>query len=170
MILCDHEIHALAKSGLVIPYEPDLVNPASLDVTLGEDVLLESRHQTKLVPYSLAAHSETTPYPMMPGEFLLACTAETINLPSNLAAHFNLKSSRARGGLEHLLSGYCDPGWHGSRLTLELHNSRRIHPVPICPGMRIGQLIFHRLSSTPERDYSVTGRYNNDPSVMGPKP
>jgi hypothetical protein len=26
--------------------------------------------------------------------------------------------------------------------------------------------VFHRMAATPERDYSVTGRYNNDPTVM----
>lgn len=170
-ILCDHEIHDLAqRAGLVEPYSPALVNPASLDVRLGTEVLLESRYQKDWVPYSLEAHTEDAPYSMMPGEFLLACTLETFRLPGDLAAHFNLKSTRARGGLQHLLSGYCDPGWHGSKLTLELHNSRRFAPVPLWPGMRIGQLIFHRLSSIPERDYSVTGRYNNDPTVMSAKP
>lgn len=171
MILVDHEITELAtEHGLVTPFDHALVNPASLDVRLGEDILLESRHTKDWVPYSLHAHSEQAPYSMMPGEFLLACTIETINLPSYLAAHFNLKSSRARGGLQHLLSGYCDPGWHGSKLTLELHNSRRYHCVKIWPGMRIGQLIFHRLSSAPERDYAQTGRYNNDLTVTAAKP
>lgn len=169
MILCDHEIHELALQGLVTPYNPCLVNPASLDVTLGRDVLLE-RPERPQVPHSLEGTTEAAPYLMDPGEFLLACTRETFHLPANIAGHFNLKSTRARGGLQHLLSGYCDPGWHGSKLTLELHNSRRFAPVPLWEGMRIGQLIFHRLSSIPERDYSITGRYNNDPTVMAPKP
>jgi dCTP deaminase len=76
-----------------------------------------------------------------------------------------LKSSRAREGLEHLLAGYCDPGWHGSRLTLELHNSRRFHNIPLWPGMKIGQMVFHVIAGTPERTYRETGRYNGDTQV-----
>ena len=91
---------------------------------------------------------------------MLAETREIFNLPDHVAAQFVLKSSRAREGLEHLLAGYCDPGWHGSRLTLELHNSRRLHNVALWPGMKIGQMVFHSLAGRPERSYAVTGRYN----------
>lgn len=171
MILVDHEIRNLAlEHDLVFPFSPELVNPASLDVRLGDELLVESRQTHKLVPYSLREHSSNNPYPLMPGEFVLACTLEIFNLPSSIAAHFNLKSTVARGGLQHLLSGYCDPGWAGSRLTLELHNARRYYSVPLWPGMRIGQLIFHRLSASPERDYSITGRYNGDLTVTAAKP
>ena len=41
MILCDTEIRALCEQGLVTPYDPALVNPASLDVRLGCDLLVE---------------------------------------------------------------------------------------------------------------------------------
>jgi dCTP deaminase len=67
------------------------------------------------------------------------------------------------------MAGYCDPGWSGSKLTLELQNARSMHPVAIWPGMRIGQIVFHRMSQTPAKDYSVTGQYNNDPTVTASK-
>ena len=86
-----------------------------------------------------------------------------------MAAQFVLKSSRAREGLEHLLAGFCDPSWHGSRLTLELSNARRHHSVPIWPGMKIGQMVFHLITGTPERTYAVTGRYNGDLGVTASK-
>ena len=40
MILPDYEIVCLARRGLVNPYDPELVNPASLDVRLGENLLI----------------------------------------------------------------------------------------------------------------------------------
>jgi dCTP deaminase len=92
-------------------------------------------------------------------------TQEIFNLPNHIAAQFVLKSSRAREGLEHLLAGFCDPGWHGSRLTLELSNARRHHSIPIWPGMKIGQMVFHVIAGEPERTYRETGRYNNDEQV-----
>ncbi|NBW63598.1 MAG: hypothetical protein EBR33_10810 [Synechococcaceae bacterium WB4_1_0192] len=54
-------------------------------------------------------------------------------------------------------------------LTLELHNSRQLHAVGLWPGMKIGQMVFHRMSATPLRDYLVTGRYNGDQQVTASK-
>ena len=150
---------------MVSPYDPALVNPASLDVRLGATLLIESAARPELVPYPLQDHTEAEPYLLRPGQFVLAQTAETFNLPDTIAAQFMLKSSRARSGLEHLMAGYCDPGWHGSVLTLELHNSRQLHPVALWPGMKIGQMVFHLMHQVPVRSYAVTGRYNNHSEV-----
>ena len=167
MILADRDIRNLCQhSGMVTPFDPALVNPASLDVRLGDLLMIETVERPALVEYPLGGHTEAEPYLLQPGQFVLAQTLETFHLPATVAAQFMLKSSRARSGLEHLMAGYCDPGWHGSVLTLELHNSRQLHPVPLWPGMKIGQMVFHRMQSMPDRDYSVTGRYNNDAQVQ----
>lgn len=166
MILCDHEILDLCNVGMVEGFDPDLINPASLDVRLGDTLLIESAQSRELVQYPLHRHSETDPYELRPGQFCLAQTVETFNLPDNIAAQFMLKSSRAREGLEHLMAGYCDPGWHGSVLTLELHNSRQLWPQLLWPGMKIGQMVFHRMSDIPARSYALTGRYNGDRAVQ----
>lgn len=168
-ILCDWEITALCEGGMVTPFDRSLINPASLDVRLGGSLLIESVESEALVPYPLDRHSEANPYLLVPGQFVLAQTVETFHLPTNIAAQFMLKSSRARSGLEHLMAGYCDPGWSGSVLTLELHNSRQLHAVAIWPGMKIGQMVFHRMSETPLRDYRQTGRYNGDQQVTASK-
>jgi dCTP deaminase len=170
VILPDHEIRRLCIAGMVTPFDdPSLVNPASLDLRLGGQLLIESCESPQLVPYPLDQHSEADPYLLQPGQFVLAQTVETFHLPPTVAAQFVLKSSRAREGLEHLLAGYCDPGWSGSVLTMELHCSRQLHPVRLWPGMKIGQMVFHKMSARPERDYSLTGRYNRDTTVMGSK-
>ena len=169
MILVDHQIDELCRDGMVSPYDPSLLNPTSLDVRLGDTLLIESVESDALVVYPLQGHSESNPYWMVPGQFLLAQTVETFNLPDTVAAQFVLKSSRAREGLEHLLAGFCDPGWHGSVLTLELHNSRQLHPIRLWPGMRIGQMCFQGLAEPPRRSYRVTGRYNGDATVQASK-
>jgi dCTP deaminase len=167
-ILCDWQIRARCEgSGMVTPFNPALLNPASLDVRLGDRILIEQAGRAELLPIDLAAiASEDDPYVLRPGQFLLAETIETFNLPEDIAAQFMLKSSRAREGLEHLMAGYCDPGWHGSRLTMELHNSRQLAGVAIWPGMKIGQMVFHVMSSQPMRSYAETGRYNNHGTVQ----
>lgn len=164
-VLADFQIRALCESGMVTPFEPALLNPASLDLRLGSNILIESAEGPGLVPYSLAHHTADDPYHMVPGQFVLAETQETFNLPNCIAAQFVLKSSRAREGLQHLLAGWCDPGWNGSRLTLELKNVRQLHPVGIWPGLKIGQMKFLRMDSTPLSSYATVGRYNGDTTV-----
>lgn len=166
MIVPDHEIRRLCRQhAMVLPYDEDLLNPASIDVQLGDRLMIEVEHRPELEIYGISHHTKDNPYWLAPGEFALAETREIFNLPEHIAGQFVLKSSRAREGLEHLMAGYCDPGWHGSRLTLELHNSRRYHNLPLWPGMKIGQMVFHVISGRPERSYAVTGRYNGDQAV-----
>jgi dCTP deaminase len=86
-------------------------------------------------------------------------------MPEDIAGQFALKSSRGREGYSHALSAYIDPGFHGSRLTLELHNIRQIHPIPLYPGLLIGQVVFQRMSDTPLVSYAVKGNYNNSETV-----
>ena len=169
MIISDWQIAERCRAGMVVGYDPKLINPASLDVRLGDTLLIESAQSPELVPYPLHRHSQNDPYELRPGQFVLAQTVEVFNLPDDIAAQFMLKSSRAREGLEHLMAGYCDPGWHGSVLTLELHNSRQLWPVWLWPGMKIGQIVFHLMAERPINSYAVTGRYNGDISVMSSK-
>ena len=168
MILPDVEILALVRRDLVTPFDPELVNPASLDVRLGENLLVELPTTTSLVPYSIAGNSQENPFMLQPHEFVLAETLEEFRLPDCIAGQLALKSSRAREGIEHLLAGYIDPGYCG-RLTLELQNARMMHPVALWPGMRIAQIVFHRMSMLPAKDYSQTGRYQGDKSVQSSK-
>ena len=72
-----------------------------------------------------------------------------------------LRSSIARCGLNALLSNYCDPGWHGSTLTLELHNVNQHHALLVTEGLLVGQMIFDLVDAVPEdRSYATVGRYN----------
>jgi dCTP deaminase len=154
---------------MVVPFDPVLVNPASIDVLLGDRLMIEVPDRPELQIHGISSHTAEDPYLLQPGEFCLAETREIFNLPDHIAAQFVLKSSRAREGIEHLLAGFCDPGWHGSRLTLELSNARRMHPVAIWPGMKIGQMVFHKMDGIPARSYAVTGRYCNDLTVTASK-
>jgi len=87
-------------------------------------------------------------------------------LPDSISAQFVLKSSRARDFYGHMLAGWADPGWHGSKLTLELKNERRHHPLPLYPNLKIGQMVFFRMSAVPLKSYALTGHYNNHDIVM----
>ena len=168
-ILCDYEIKALCTDGMVQNYEEALVNPASLDLRLGDTIMIESAESLDMRPLSIAGRTADNPYELKPGQFILAQTIEVFNMPENIAGLFFLKSSRAREGYENLHAGYADPGWHGSVLTLELKNSRQLLSLPLYPGMKIGQMCFFRMSNPPVVSYAVTGSYNEDLSTTGSK-
>ena len=109
-------------------------------------------------------------YLLKPNEFILAHTVEKFNLPSDISAEFKLNSSGARIGLDNALATWCDHGWHGSVLTLELKNLTRFHTIRLDYKCRIGQMIFHRSAPVPsDKSYAVTGRYNKDTSVSSVK-
>jgi len=170
MILPDHEIARYCQIyGMVEDYDPDLINPASLDVRLGPTIMVEDAVDDELRAVSIAHTTKEDPFYLQPGQFILAETIETFNLPDDICAQFVLKSSRGREGISHALCGYCDPGWHGSRLTLELTNARRYHSIAIWPGMKIGQMVFQKMDGIPARTYAVTGRYNMDEAVTASK-
>lgn len=120
MILCDTEIHDLIEQGMVQHHQPELINPASLDLRLGDLIMLESVESHQMIPLSIKDYTLDHPYELVPGQFILAQTIETFSMPEDIAGLFFLKSSRAREGYENLHAGYADPGWHGSALTLEL--------------------------------------------------
>lgn len=162
--LSDWQITSLCESGMVTPFLPELINPASIDVRLGDALLIESAQSPELVPYPLHKHTESNPYLLVPGQFVLGHTLEYVRIPNDLCSQFSLKSSRAREGIEHLLAGWIDPGFHGV-ITLELVNSRQLHPLPIWPGMRIGQLTMLRMDQRPLRGYAETGRYQGAETV-----
>jgi len=165
----DYEIISFARRmNLVTPYDAEMVNPASLDVRLGENLLVELPTTTQMVPYSIAGYSQEKPFMLQPHEFVLAETLEEFQMPTCVAGQLALKSSRAREGIEHLLAGYIDPGYCG-RLTLELQNARAMHPVALWPGMRIAQIVFHKMEMLPNKDYSLTGRYQGDKTVQASK-
>ena len=162
--IVDHQIRKLCREqGLVEPFDPEMINPASIDVTLGDQILVESDNGD-FIPFNIKHET----YYMPPGAFVLAATAEWVRIPNYLECIFQLKSSRGREGYEHALAGYIDPGFNG-RVTLELSNLRRFKELPLRSGMRIGQLRFATISSLPVRSYAVTGRYQGDDGVQESK-
>ena len=168
-VLCDWQIRALCAGGMVTPFDEELLNPASLDVVLGDHLMIEDPVNVDLRKIDISCFTANEPYWLRPGEFVLAETRETFNIPNKVSGQFALKSSRARAGYSHMLAGWIDPGWHGSKLTLELQNARKMHSLPLYPGLKIGQIIFYWMSSEPNKSYAVTGHYNNDKTVAASK-
>lgn len=180
MLLSHYELLGLVSRGVIHPVDKMAVNSASIDIHLGDTLLLEEEpfghfesiiDYRKRTPLNMFTHTmDEDGYVLEPGEFVLAQSVEVFNLPNDISAEYKLKSSMARIGLEHMNAGWCDAGWHGSVLTLELKNMSRYHAIRIRPGDAIGQMIFFRhLPVGESASYASRGRYNNDTQVSGIK-
>ena len=166
MILSDTDILArLADGDLVVePLEdPDLqVQPASIDLRLGRE-FLEFQHANipcihPMSEREVAEYVEETrvdadgEFILHPGDFVLGTTKERVEIPDDLIAHVEGRSSLGRLAIVvHATAGLADPGYRG-QITLELSNLGTA-PVALTPGMRISQLTFTALSSPAARPY-----------------
>lgn len=180
-LLSYNRLFELYEQG-VITCDPLNINGASIDITLGDEILLEAwarydepgdrrirlknKDNIELEKVQLGVGG----YKLEPGEFCLASTREIFNLPNNIAAEYKLKSSLARNGLQHLLAGWCDPGWSNSTLTLELLNVTNHNYLVLEAGMKIGQMVFWECEPVPDGEtYDKKGQYNNQKSTQASK-
>lgn len=162
VLLSDRDIRAEIASGRVAldPFEPEMVQPSSVDVRLDRRFRLFDNHKYAVIDPALDQSDLTRlvevppdePFVLHPGEFVLGATLELVTLPDDVAARLEGKSSLGRLGLlTHSTAGFIDPGFTG-HVTLELSNVATL-PITLWPGMKIGQLCFFRLSSPAERPY-----------------
>lgn len=186
MLLSYNRLLRLQQDGVIQNSTPELVNSSSIDITLGDIIRYESfkKHKTDLFgdEYISLKHRQPLPtetwnmaleggYLLAPGEFILASTREIFNLPNTISAEYKCKSSMARVGLNHLNAGWCDAGWYGSVLTLELKNENQTTAIRLTPGDKIGQMVFFEHEAVPEQgSYATKGNYNNHDTVMGAVP
>ena len=149
MIKPDHWIRKFAEAGGISPFNPEQINPASYDVTLGDHWISPTRE-----PEEFRAEKVM----LFPNEVVLATTREYVKLPRDVVADLKLKSSLGRLWLNHSLSGWVDCNFQG-QITLELQNLGP-YPRQLVSGMRVAQLVFIAMESPPEVAYGEGGRGN----------
>jgi dCTP deaminase len=165
-VLSDRDIAAALVAGRVRvdPYDAADLQPSSIDLHLDRAfrVFRNNRYpyidvrkpQPDLTDLLNVADDE--PFVLHPGEFVLGQTLEWVELPDDLVARLEGKSSLGRLGLLiHSTAGYVDPGWKGN-LTLELSNVAKL-PIALYFGMKIGQISFFEMSSPVDRPYGSAG-------------
>ncbi len=179
MVLSDRTIRRLLAEGRIEidPYDEALLQPSSVDVRVDRffrvfhnarypfiDVKQPQEELTELVEIA-----DDQPFILHPGEFVLGSTLERLQLPNDLVARLEGKSSLGRLGLLiHSTAGFVDPGWNG-HVTLELSNVANL-PITIYYGMKIGQLSFVQLSEPAERPYGADALGSKYQGQMGPTP
>ncbi len=165
-VLADRDIRAEIEAGRVRidPYDPADLQPSSVDLHLDRSFRVFRNNRYAYIDVrapqpdltELLQIEDDEPFVLHPGEFVLGQTLEWVELPDDLVARFEGKSSFGRLGLLiHSTAGYVDPGWKGN-LTLELSNVANL-PIALYHGMRIGQISFFRMSSPVERPYGSEG-------------
>jgi len=179
-VLSGYEIEKQLKEGRIQidPFNPDHVNPASVDLTLGDQVLvyrdaidyeeydvtdgseiipsldknvLDSRQPNRTVSYKIGPRG----WVLKPGVGYLMHTAERVFTESFVPV-LDGKSSVGRLFIKvHETAGYGDPGFNG-QYTLEVTS---VYPVRVYTGMRICQVRFHSIAGQPKL---YQGHYRND--------
>lgn len=177
VLLSDRDIRASLDSGRIAldPYDPAMIQPASIDVRLDRWFRLFDNHRYAVIDPSQEQHELTRlvdvgpdePFILHPGEFVLGATYERVTLPDDIAARLEGKSSLGRLGLlTHSTAGFIDPGFTG-HVTLELSNTATM-PITLWPGMKVGQLCFFQLSSPAERPYGQGAQGSRYQGQRGP--
>ena len=180
MILSDADLLARLERGdlVVDPLDdPDLqVQPASIDVRLGHEFLEFQRANIPCIhPNSEEVDEYVTEtvveegaeFILHPGDFVLGTTKERVEVPPDLVAQVEGRSSLGRlAVVVHATAGFIDPGFRGT-VTLELSNLGTA-PVALTPGMRISQLVFTELRTPASRPYG-TGRDSKYQDQGGPQ-
>jgi dCTP deaminase len=175
MYISDGTIMSLVASGRlgIDPFDPGLVQPASVDCLLGRQFKRmvpnwravdpmranEVEWETSLVP-------EGEVFVLRPGDFVLGHTVETYRFGAEILGRVEGKSSIGRLGLlAHVTAGFVDPGFEG-QITLEFA-SVAPNEILLRPGMKIAQMSFAFLDQPAQRPYGSPGLNSKYKGQMG---
>ncbi|MEO8664751.1 MAG: dCTP deaminase [Ignavibacteria bacterium] len=188
MILSDTKIIEELISGklIITPLLNGLkqIGSSSVDVRLGTEFryiktskqshfnldLPIEKIKKQIEEYSEVVHiNPMQSFILHPGDFVLASTLEYFVIPKHLTGRLEGRSTWGRVGLQvHSTAGFVDPGFEGS-LTFELNNMGKL-PLPLYPGIRIGQLSLHEIEEAQvlyvDKEESKYGRITGTKSSM----
>jgi dCTP deaminase len=149
-VLSDTSILQALREGLIFKKGVSLtesqIQPASIDLTLGEDV-----HLTPARP------------------FVLSHLAETFSLSPTLAARVEGKSTWARRGVQVHSAGFIDPGFCG-QVTLEIVLLDPLKSIIIPRGTRVAQVCFFKVDGVVRRPYGTPSLYSHYQGQEGTTP
>lgn len=176
-ILSDQDIRKCLEKGRIVidPLEDPKrqIQPSSVDLRIGNEFkgfriirkpCIDPLDKSDIESYMESFYIEKgKPFIIHPGEFALATTYERVELPDDLVARVEGRSSMGRLGITmHVTAGYIDPGFCG-RITLEISNIGKM-PVALYTGQRVCQIVFETMTSASEQPY---GHPERDSKYMG---
>lgn len=176
MLLSDTTIKKYLTEGLikVLPeVKPDDVKSIGIRLHLGRDFLKpwpgkEINFKENSDSFFESLKVENSGYFLQPGEFILGTTAERFQVPRNIVAFLDGRSTLARLGLGvHVTSQFADGNYdNASSVTLEIKNSGPFK-ILLTPGMAICMLSFFELSEPVSSEARFL--YKNQTTVTPPE-
>ncbi len=154
------------KTLVIEPITKEQIQPASVDIRLGNTFSIVDDTPSGII--TLGGKIEyktivTDTYLILPGQFVLATTMEYFELPDNLTAFVEGRSSLGRMGLFIQNAGRVDPGFKGE-ITLELYNANKC-AIELKAGRRVGQLVFAKMDDSALNPYN--GKYQGQRGATG---
>lgn len=168
MILSDITLTEMLKTGelKMSPLTEAQIQPASIDIRLGDTFSIVEDSSSGIITLDSEISYKTIKtdtYLLLPGQFVLATTMEYIELPDDLTAFVEGRSSLGRMGLFIQNAGWVDPGFKGE-ITLELFNANRC-AIELRAGRRVGQLVFAKMDKEAKNPYR--GKYQGQTGATG---
>lgn len=168
MILSDKTILEMIEEGTlkISPLEEGQVQPASVDIRLGNTFSIVEDSPSGIITLENEIKYKTITtdtYILLPNQFVLATTMEYFDLPNDLTAFVEGRSSLGRMGLFIQNAGWVDPGFKGE-ITLELYNANRC-AIELKAGRRVGQLVFAKMDGEALNPYN--GKYQGQTGATG---
>ena len=169
MFLSDNTLLTSIASGFIKiePFNSKNVQPASVDLHLGSDLLVFDKKIQAVIDPELPVEMRRVAldggFLLEPGGFALGATEEKLSVPNGLVGRLEGKSSLARLGLlVHVTAGFIDPGWELAQITLEFTN---LSPLPIIlrEKMKIAQISYSyvdKLSAMPYGSKGLGSKYS----------
>ena len=168
MILSDRTIRDMIveKTLKITPLSEEQIQPASVDIRLGNTFSIVDDTPSGIITLDSEIKYKTITadkYLILPGQFVLATTMEYFELPDDLTAFVEGRSSLGRMGLFIQNAGWVDPGFKGE-ITLELFNANRC-AIELTAGRRVGQLVFAKMDRAAQDPYN--GKYQGQTGATG---
>ena len=168
MVLSDKTLKKMLEEGSlrITPMQDGQIQPASFDIRLGNTFsVVEDSSRGIVTMHDEIEYKmiESDTYILLPNQFVLATTMEFVELPDDLTAFVEGRSSLGRMGLFIQNAGWVDPGFKGE-ITLELYNANRC-AIELKAGRRIGQLVFAKMDQSALNPYR--GKYQGQRGATG---
>lgn len=168
MIWNDKRIFNWASAGGVTPFDESCVNPASLDLRLGDKIRFPKRkwstHSCEPITMKTPANElwddefEFDSIVIPSGGVALCCSLEYITMPPNASGTLMSKSGTGRRLFEHLHAGFFEPDFFGNAVFEFFNNGP--WDIRLSVGNKLVQLKFEQMIELPKRSYLETGHYN----------
>lgn len=154
------------KTLVIEPLTKQQIQPASVDIRLGNTFSVVDDSPSGIIALGEQIKYKTITsdtYLILPGQFVLATTMEYFELPDDLTAFVEGRSSLGRMGLFIQNAGWVDPGFKGE-ITLELYNANKC-AIELRCGRRVGQLVFAKMDQCAQNPYN--GKYQGQKGATG---